>query len=127
MALRKRSDARYNATPMTRKSTYAFSRRAFLNPASTHLTSYIQAHVQTGPEGPDQWGDNMVILADCKRTVQLEFFLGSKRDRRISLAKIDLLIEVLTQFRTALAKEIRSIEEEKSVLAAKGVKPQAKA
>ena len=95
---------------MTRKSTYAFSKRAFLNPASTHLTSYIQAHVQTGPEGPDQWGENMVIIADCKRAVQLEFFLGSKRDRRISLAKIDLLIEVLTQFRTALAKEIGLID-----------------
>jgi len=98
---------------MTRKSIYAFSKRAFLNPASTHLTSYIQAYIETGPEGPDKWGNNMVFIADCKRVVELEFFLGSKRDRRISLAKIDLLIEVLTQFRTALAKEIRSIEGEK--------------
>jgi hypothetical protein len=100
---------------MIRKSIYAFSKRAFLNPASTHQTSYIQAHVQTGPDGPDKWGDNRVILADCNRVVQLEFFLGSKRHRRISLAKIDLLIKVLTQFRTALAKEIRSIENEKAV------------
>ena len=95
---------------MTRKLIYAFSKRAFLNPASTHLTSYIQAYVQTGLDGPDQWGDNMVLIADCKRVVQLEFFLGTKRYRRISLAKIDLLIDVLTQFRAALAKEIRSIE-----------------
>ena len=95
---------------MIRKSIYAFSKRAFLNPASTHQTSYIQAHVQTGQEGPDKWGDNMVIIADCKRVVQLEFFLGSKRDRRISLAKIDLLIKILTQFRAALAKEIKLIE-----------------
>jgi hypothetical protein len=55
----------------------------------------------------------MVTISDCKRVVQLEFFLGSKRDRRLSLAKIDLLIKVLTQFRTALAKEIKSIEDEK--------------
>ena len=95
---------------MTRKSIYAFSKRAFLNPASTHLTSYIQAHIQTGQDGPDKWGDNTVTIADCKRVVQFDFFLGSKRDRRISLAKIDLLIKVLTQFRTALAKEIRLIE-----------------
>lgn len=95
---------------MTRKSIYAFSKRAFLNPASTHLTSYIQAHVQTGHDGPDKWGDNRVIIADCNRLVQLEFFLGSKRHRRISLAKIDLLIKILMQFRTALAKEINSIE-----------------
>ena len=95
---------------MIRKSTYAFSKRAFLNPASTQQTSYIQAHVQTGEEGPDKWGDNMVTIADCKRVVQLEFFLGSKRDRRLSLAMIDLLIKVLMQFRTALAKEIDAIE-----------------
>jgi hypothetical protein len=47
--------------------------------------------------------------------VQLEFFLGSKRDRRLSLAKIDLLIKVLTQFRTALVKEINLIESERRV------------
>ena len=94
---------------MTRKSIYAFSKRAFLNPASTHLTSYIQAYVQRG----DKWGDNTVLIADCKRVVQLEFFLGTKRYRRLSLAKIDLLIEILTQFRAALAKEIRSIEDGK--------------
>jgi hypothetical protein len=99
--------------PMTRKSIYAFSKRVFLNPASTHLTSYIHAHVQTGPDGPDKWGDNRVIIADCNRVVQLEFFLGSKRERRLSLAKIDLLIKLLTQFRAALAKEISLIEREK--------------
>ena len=99
---------------MTRKTIYAFSKRAFLNPASTHLASYIQAHVQTGHDGPDKWGDNRVTIADCNRLVQLEFFLGSKRHRRISLSKIDLLIKVLTEFRTALAKEIKSIEATKS-------------
>ena len=100
---------------MKRKSIYAFSKRAFLNPASTHLTSYIQAYVQTGREGPDKWGDNMVLIADCKRVVQLEFFLGSKQDRRMSLAKIDLLINVLTKFRRALAREISLIEGERTV------------
>ena len=99
---------------MTRKSIYAFSKRAFLNPASTHLTSYIHAHIQTGADGPDKWGDNMVIIADCRRVVQLEFFLGTKRDRRMSLAKIDLLIKLLTQFRAALAKEITAIESTKT-------------
>ena len=104
---------------MTRKNIYAFSKRAFLNPASTHLTSYIQAYVQTGQDGPDKWADNMVLIADCKRVVQLEFFLGTKRHRRISLAKIDLLIDVLTQFRAALAKEIQSIEATKKDQSAK--------
>jgi hypothetical protein len=52
----------------------------------------------------------MVMIADCRRVIQLEFFLGSKRDRRLSLAKINLLIKVLMQFRRALAREIRLIE-----------------
>jgi len=104
---------------MTRKIIYAFSKRAFLNPASTQQTSYIQAHVQTGHDGPDKWGDNMVTIADCKRVIQLEFFLGSKRDRRISLAKINLLIKVLMQFRRALTREIRLIEATRSTKSTK--------
>jgi len=104
---------------MTRKIIYAFSKRAFLNPASTHQASYIQAHVQTGRDGPDKWGENMVMIADCRRVIQLEFFLGSKRDRRISLAKINLLIKVLMQFRRALTREIRLIEATRST---KGIK-----
>jgi hypothetical protein len=98
---------------MKRESIYAFTKRAFLNPASSRLTSYIQAHVETGHDAPYKWGDNMVIIADCKSVIKLEFFLGNKRSRRISLAKINLLIDVLTRFRDALTKEIELIEKEK--------------
>jgi len=98
---------------MTRKSIFAFEKRAFLNPVSTHSTSYIQAHVETGHEAPYKWGDNMIITADCELAIKLEFFLGTKQARRISLAKINLLIETLTAFRDALTKEITSIEQSK--------------
>jgi hypothetical protein len=40
----------------------------------------------------------------------LEFFLGTKHRRRASLAKIDLLLDVLTEFRDALKREIELIE-----------------
>jgi hypothetical protein len=93
-----------------RENVYAFAKRAFLNPASTLLTSYIQAHVQTGHDGPDKFGDNIVIIADCKNVIKIEFFLGNKRARRISLAKINLLITILVKFRNALKKEIALIE-----------------
>ena len=86
---------------MKRQPMYAFSKRAFLNPASTHLTSYIQAHVQTGHDEPYKWGDILIILADCKNVIKLEFFLGDKSARRMSLAKVNLLIDVLTGFRDA--------------------------
>ena len=71
---------------------------------------------------PQRGNQRVVLIADCKRVVQLEFFLGSKRYRRISLAKIDLLIKVLMQFRRALAKEIRLIEGGKRIPATKSTK-----
>jgi len=95
---------------MKRKSIYAFEKRIFLNPASTHHTSYIQAHVETGHEAPYKWGDNMITIADCKRVIKLEFFLGTKQARRIALKKINLLIDTFTNFRDALTKEIALIE-----------------
>jgi len=97
-------------TKRKRENVYAFAKRAFLNPASTLLTSYIQAHVQTGHDGPDKFGDNIVIIADCRNIIKIEFFLGNKRARRISLAKINLLISILIKFRNALKKEIALIE-----------------
>ena len=88
----------------------SFRKRSFLNPASTDQTSYINAVVESSQDGEYPWGTNMLTIADCRRVVQLEFFLGTKRARQISLAKIDLLITTLTRFRDALAKEIAAIE-----------------
>jgi hypothetical protein len=54
-----------------------------------------------------------VTIGDCGHVIRLEFFLGNKLARRRSLAKINLLIEVLRGFRDALAKEITMIEKGK--------------
>jgi hypothetical protein len=88
----------------------SFPKRSFLNPAATDQTSYIHAVVESSRDGEYPWGTNMLTIADCRRSVQLEFFLGTRRARRVSLAKIDLLIGILTRFRAALAKEIAAIE-----------------
>jgi len=53
----------------------------------------------------------MLTMADCRRRIQLEFFLGTLRTRRESLRKIDLLIDQLEQFRTALRTEAGLIEQ----------------
>ncbi len=92
---------------------YSFRKRAFLNPVSTNQTSHILAHVESSRDGEYKHGTNLIFIADCKQVIRLEFFIGSKRYRRISLAKINLLIEVLTSFRDALAKEIALIERTK--------------
>jgi hypothetical protein len=92
------------------KSLFTFRKRSFLSPTSTGQTSYILAEAESSQNGEYKWGTYMLTLADCRRRIQLEFFLGTTRTRRISLAKINLLIDVLTQFRNALIKEIALIE-----------------
>ena len=96
---------------MDRKTrTLFFRTRAFLNPVSTGHTSHILAEAESSNNGEYKWGHYMVTIADCRRRVQLEFFLGTKQARRISLAKVNLLIDVLTRFRDALLKEHDLIE-----------------
>lgn len=95
------------------KSPFTLRKRTFLNPVSTGRTSYILIEVESSTDGEYKWGTNMITIADCQRRVQLEFFLGTKRQRRSALAKIDLLIKFLTMFREALLKEITLIEKTK--------------
>jgi hypothetical protein len=91
-------------------STFSHRKRVFLNPISTGHTSYIFTEVESSRGGEYKWGHYMLTIADCRRRVQLEIFLGTKQARRRSLRKIGLLINVLTKFRDALAKEIALIE-----------------
>jgi hypothetical protein len=53
----------------------------------------------------------MLTIADCRRRIQLEFFLGTVRARRESLRKLDLLLKVLGTFRNALMSEAQAITE----------------
>ena len=92
------------------RSIFVFRKRAFLNPVSTDHTSYVHAVVESSNEGEYPWGTNMLTIADCKRVVELEFFVGSARNRRLSLKKINLLIKILTAFRDALMREIAMID-----------------
>jgi hypothetical protein len=92
------------------KNNYSFRKREFLNPVSTNHTSYIFAHVESSNGGEYKHGNNLIFLADCYHRIMLEFFLGTKRDRVLSLKKINKLIDTLTQFRDALTTESELIE-----------------
>lgn len=105
---------------MKRKSLFTFRKRSFLNPISTGQTSVILAEVESSDGGAYKWGHYMVTIGDCRRRIQLEFFLGTRQARRISLRKIDLMISVLTHFRNALAKEIDLIEKSKPSAKSRG-------
>jgi hypothetical protein len=101
------------SSEVTNMTKFTFRKRTFLNPISTEYTSYILAFVEDSREGEVKSGGNMIILADCHRAIELEFYLGTKHHRRQSLAKINRLINTLTAFRDALLKEITAIEKSK--------------
>ena len=92
---------------------FTFRKRSFLNPVSTGHTSYILAEVESSDNGAYRFGNYLLTIADCRRIIRLEFFLGDKKARRRSLKKINLLIEILTRFRDALSKELDLIERAK--------------
>lgn len=92
---------------------FSYRKRSFLNPTSSGHTSYILAEVESSQSGEYRWGTNMLTIADCKRIIRLEFFLGRTQERRRSLKKINLLIEILTRFRDALIKEAELIDKAK--------------
>jgi len=88
----------------------AFLKRTFLNPISTLSTSYIQANVADSQNGEVSHLGNMLIIADCHRIVEFEFYLGTRMHRRLSVAKLNHLIDTLTRFRDALKREADLID-----------------
>ena len=88
-----------------------YRKRAFLASVSTGHTSYILTEVESSRGGEYKWGTCMVTIADCRRRIQLEFFLGTVRARRESLRKLDLLLKVLSSFRKVLIAEAQLITE----------------
>ena len=88
-----------------------YRKRTFLASISTGHASYILTEVESSRGGEYKWGHYMVTIADCRRRIQLEFFLGTMRARRESLRKLDLLLNVLNSFRKALLAEAQLITE----------------
>jgi|SRR5215213_479774 len=86
--------------------TYSYLRRQFLNEAPEELihTSYVLATVENSFEG-EYHSTGALYLADCKRTIRLEFYLGRAEARTASIAKVNLLLKVLGEFRNALTQE----------------------
>jgi uncharacterized protein YjcR len=88
-----------------------YRKRVFLASVSTGHTSYVLTEVESSRGGEYKWGHCMVTIADCRRRIQLEFFLGTVRARRESLRKLDLLLKVLNSFRKVLLTEAQLITE----------------
>jgi hypothetical protein len=93
-----------------REMKHKYLERTFLNPAPSDLTSFILAQVESTRNGEYKFGNNLLTIGDCKRSIQLEFFLGTPKARRESLKKINLLIATLVRFGHTLMTESQAIE-----------------
>ncbi len=90
-------------------SSFTYRKRVFLSPVSTGYTSYVFAEAESSDGGEYKVGNYILILADCRRRIEFDFFLGTARHRQQSLAKLDLLLDVLKAFRAALGREAQLI------------------
>jgi hypothetical protein len=87
-----------------------YRKRAFLNPISTGRPSFVFAVAESSEGGKKPHGNYVLTMADCKRMVELEFSLASPRVRRQSLAKIDLLAEIVNRFKDTIHAEAALID-----------------
>lgn len=87
-----------------------YRKRAFLNPISSGQPSFIFAVAESSEGGKKTYGNYVLTVADCKRMVELEFPLTSPRLRKQSLAKIDLVAQVVNRFRDAIHAEAKLID-----------------
>ena len=91
----------------------AYRKRAFLNPITTGQPSFVFAVAESSEGGKKTYGNYVLTVADCKRMIELEFSLTSPRMRKQSLAKVDLLAEVINRFKDAIHTEAELIDRRK--------------
>jgi hypothetical protein len=91
----------------------AYRKRAFLNPISTGQPSFVFAVAESSEGGKKAHGNYVLTVADCKRMVELEFPLSDPHLRKQSLAKIDLLADVINRFKETIHTEADLIDQRK--------------
>ena len=87
-----------------------YRKRAFLNPISTGQPSFVFAVAESSEGGKKGDGNYVLTVADCKRMIELEFALTSPRMRKQSLAKIDLLAEIVNRLKDMIHAEAELID-----------------
>jgi hypothetical protein len=102
---------------MPMAKNFAYLKRAFLNPPSSRKTSFVTAHVESSIHGSQQGISCVLQIADCNNPpITLDFYLGTARHRRESLAKARRLLRILNNFTEALKIEAELIENHKDEL-----------
>lgn len=91
--------------------SYRFKKRKFLNrdeTKSAHIIAVVE-NTEFGENG-QLWGANAFLdIVDCNRKATLEFYMDSKKDAEKALKKVDLILELITEFKAALEHEAEII------------------
>jgi hypothetical protein len=88
----------------------AYLKRVFLNPIRDGAPSFIQAIAEDSDEGTYLLGNYILIIADCDRRIMLHFHVSSPKARKQARAKIERVVQVVSNFRNALIREIELID-----------------
>ena len=88
----------------------AYKKRMFLSSISLDSTSFIQATAENSFNGSDSLANFILIIADCKRRIMLEFVMSSEYMRKRNLAKLDRLVKVINEFSEAVHAEAELID-----------------
>ena len=91
---------------------FAYCKRVFLHPPTTGKNSYICAIAESSNGGKDERGAYALFIADCHHAVELDFSLDSPEDRKESLAKINILAEVVNRFKETIHAEAKLINQQ---------------
>ena len=97
-----------------KKEDVIFERREFLNLAGHNGQANIVANIVK-----DRWSnddslnrnvDIKLDFADCSRVITMDFNIDNEYDRENAIHKVDVLIDVLKDFRKVLIKECKTQE-----------------
>lgn len=105
-----------------KKKDVIFDRKEFLNLAGHNGQANVVANIVDWNSGYDKLERNVDIkldFADCSRVVNMDFDIGDEYNRENSIHKVDVLIDVLKDFRKALIKECKTQERLKAKRAKK--------
>lgn len=94
-----------------KKEDVIFSRKEFLNLDGHNGMANIVTHITKNEWGDDdEYDRNLDIrldFADCSRVVSMDLGGYDEYERENSLHKVDVLIDVLSEFREALERELK--------------------
>lgn len=86
---------------------YRVNERRWLNPDSNAWLGYILTQVEDTSRGrvPNRYPHTLFKMADCHRTIELDFSMWRDKDRLKSIEKARLIRDALIEFTAALEAE----------------------